>query len=871
MRDDDVMRQAARWFKMLLYLYPAAFRADYEREMRFIFADRRRDASGPFAIAALWLETLVDLLSSATLAHWDLLQQDLAYLWRTVLRTPGFAITAVVVTALGVGANTAVFSLADRVLLRPLPFADAEQLVKVWQKVPGYSRMETSALNYRDWQERSSSFDAIAAYHSTAMNLLGVGEPLRLKGTAVTAELFQLLATPPQQGRLFTADDSRDESSPVIVLSHALWQRELGGDPQIFGSTLRLDETTYTVIGVMPPEFSFPRRDVAFWLPRRFTEQDFADRNDNYLEVVARLAPGVTVQQASTEMAAIAAQLASEYPEDNRDTEAHVIPLRDELSRQSRLMLMALFGASACVLLIACTNLANLLVARALSRRKELTVRTAIGAGRERLVRQLLTESLALAFCGGALGFGVAALGVPLLARLVPTSLPIAEASALDWRVLIFSALVTLLTGIGFGVLPALRMSRGIDVSGLMEGPRAGLGGRRRRLRSALVTIEVAAAIVLLIMSGLLIRALLRVQAVDPGFRTANVLSLETPLPIARYSATAKRAQFYDHVLTKVRALPGVDNAGYISFLPLAMRGGIWPVGVPGAPEDEAPDTASLRFVTPGFFASLDIAVEAGRDVSNADTEETQMVAVVSRSFAERYWPGQEPLGRRFNFGFRERTVAGVVGDIRFRGLERTSEPQVYLPHQQVPDGAITYYMPKSLVLRTQGDPMALAPDIRRIVAAADPELPVANLRPLTDIVSAETATRQTQIHVLTAFAGLAMLLAGVGIYSLLSFGVSQRTSEIGLRMALGASRDSVTWMVLREGGAMATAGAAAGLAVAYLAGRAMEALLFGVRPGDIGTYAAAVGLVLLMTVAGCLVPAMRAARVSPTEALKAE
>ncbi|MEM7587338.1 MAG: ABC transporter permease [Acidobacteriota bacterium] len=860
-----------RGLDLFLKLYPASFRADYAAEMRFIFAERRQETEGMLALIWLWLETLGDVLVSSALAHWDLLRQDLAYLARTVRRTPGFAITAVVVTALGIGANTAVFSLTDQVLIRPLPFPESERLVKVWQKVPGYSRMETSALNYRDWVERSTSFQAIAAYHCTAMNLLGIGDPLRLEGTAVTPELFQLLGSPALRGRTFNADDERADAPPVIVLSHSLWQRVLGGDPDVVGQTLRLDDATYTVVGVMPPAFSFPRRDVAFWLPRRFTEQDFVDRNDNYLEVVARLAPGVSLQQAHAEMTSIATQLASDYPETNSETQARVIALRDELSRKSRLMLTALFGASACVLLIACTNLANLLLARALGRRKELTVRTAIGAGRERLVRQLLTESLTLAAIGGALGFLLATAGVPLLARLVPTSLPIAEATAVDVRVLIFSGLLTLVTGVAFGVLPALRMSRGIDVSGLMEGPRSGLGGRKRRLRSALVTVEVAAAVVLLIMAGLLIRALLRVQAIDPGFRTEGVLTLQTPLPVSQYEVTADRARLYDQILTQVRALPGVESAGYISFLPMVMRGGIWPVEVAGDTNDQASRTASLRFVTPGYFSALDIDLEAGRDVADTDTEATPMVAVVSRSFADRYWPGQDPLGRHFTFGFRERTVAGVVGDVRFRGLERQSEPQVYLPHQQVPDGAIIFYMPKSMVVRTSGDPMALVPAIRGIVREADPELPVTRIQPLADIVAAETASRQTQIRVLAAFAGLAMLLAGVGIYSLLAFGVSQRTSEIGLRMALGAQRQNVSWMVLREGGVMAAAGAVAGLIAAYLAGRAMQALLFGVRPDDVTTYAAAVTLVLLMTLAGCLVPALRAARVDPTSALKAE
>lgn len=860
-----------RLFKVLLWLYPAAFRGDYEREMCHVFAERRQQASGALEIAGLWLATVADAIVNAMMVHVDLLRQDLAYLRRGVLKAPGFALTVIGVTALGIGANTAAFSLTDHVLLRPLPYSEAERLVKLWQKVPGYWQMELSPLNYRDWRDMSTSFEGVAAYHQTAANLLGAGEPRRLEGIAATTQLFELLGVRALRGRVLRAEDGEDGAPPVVLLSHATWQRELGGDPRVIGREIRLSDETYTVVGVMPPEHSFPRREVAFWVPRRLTEADFQDRGDYYFEAIARLKPGVTLEQARAEMSAIAAHLAQEYPETNELTEARVIRLRDELSSKSRLMLTALFGASLCVLLIACANLANLQLARALARRRELTVRTAIGAGRERLVRQLLTESLTFALLGGALGFAIAVTGVPLLSRLVPTSLPIAEASALDVRVLAFNALLTLVTGVGFGVLPALRMSAGVDLAQLMDSPRSGLGGGRRRLRSVLVASEVAVALVLLVMAGLLIRALWRVQAVDPGFRTAGVLTLETPLPMPKYAATGDRARFYRQVLAEVRAQPGVEQAAYVSFLPLVMRGGIWPVTVAGISEGGSSNHACLRFLTPGYFETLGVALEAGRDVSDADTEDRPMVALISRSFADRYWPGQNPLGRSFEFAFRERTVVGVVGDVRFRGLERTSEPQVYLPYQQVPDGGIIFYAPKSLVVRASADFAGLATAVRRIVATADPELPVTRVRPLADVVAAETGSRQTQIRVLTLFAGLALLLAGIGIYSLLAFAVSQRTSEIGLRMALGARRGDVSRMVMREAGLLALAGGAVGLTAAYGAGRGMQALLFGIHPGDAGTFLVAGTLVLVTVTAGSLTPALRAARVDPTEALKAE
>jgi predicted permease len=571
-------------------------------------------------------------------------------------------------------------------------------------------------------------------------------------------------------------------------------------------------------------------------------------------------------------MAVIAQRLEREYPQENAQTGVTVSTLRDEASRQSRLLLAALCGASICVLLIACANLASLLLARALARRGELTVRAALGAGRERLARQLVTESLVLAVMGGVLGVLLAALAVPLLAVLAPTYLPVGEATALDRRVLGFAALVTGLTGLGFGVFPALRLGRDTDIGGLREGARGGLGGPRERLRAALVGAEVTAAVVLLISCGLLIRALWRVQATDPGFRTEGVLAVQTPVSMPKYASTTRRVGLYSEVLSGVRALPGVDGAAYISFLPMVMGGGIWPVQVEGAPrESSGQRAASLRFVTPDFFRTMGIPLRAGRDVRESDTADAPFVAVVSESFGRRYWPGQDPLGRRFNFGLADRIVVGVVGDIRVRGLERESEPQVYLAYKQVPDGSIWFYVPKELVIRSTSDAAPLAAAVRRIVRKADPELPIGGVRTLQEVVDADTAPRQTQLRLLGAFAALALLLAGIGIHGLLSFAVSQRRPEFGLRRALGARSGDILRMVLREGIVLAAAGSALGVFLANAAGHAMEALLAGVPPGDTLTLLAAATVALLMTVSGSLVPAIRAVRVDPTTALRVE
>ncbi len=859
-----------RLYKLLLHFYPASFRAEYGDEMCAIWVRRRRDASGPMAAAALWAATLCEVPLNAAAVHGDILRQDLRYTARTLARSPGFALTAILVLALGVGANTAAFSVTDFVLIRPLPFAEPDRLLKLWQRQPGYSRMELSPPNYRDWKRMSQSFQGIGAFWDVSVNLVGQGEPERLDAASVTADLFPLLGVHPLLGRLFTAEEDREGAAGTLLLSHQLWRTLFGGDASVIGRWVNLDNEPYTVIGVMPPDFHFPTHTGELWTPMRFAEQSFQDRDNNYLEVVARLKPGVSLTQARAEMNVVAGQLERQYPKEDKQVGANVIRLRDEMSQQSRLLLIALSAAAGCVLLIACANLANLLLARALARRKELAVRAAMGAGRERLVRQMVTESLVLAALGGALGVLVAFAAVPLLAKLVPSSLPIAEAPTVDFRVLVFAALISGLTGIGFGVVPALRACRS-DLSALREGTRTG-GGRKERLRSALVIAEVMVSVVLLVSAGLLMRAMWRVQATDPGFRPEGVLTLQTALPTPKYDSTERRAQFYDRVLSGAAALPGVSSAAYITSLPMVWGGGIWAVVLQGETQERtASHTASMRFVTPGFFATMGIPLHRGRDVNETDTLDAPFVAVVSESFVRRYWPDQNPLGRHFQFAFHDRMVAGVVGDVRVRGLERPSEPQVYLPYRQVQDGWVTGYLPKHLVVRAAGDPQRLLPAIRRIIRGADTEQPISDVRMMTDIIAETTASRRAQVRVLGAFAALAFLLAGVGIHGLLSFAVSRRTQEIGVRIALGARPGEIVKMIARQGAALAAAGVLPGAVLAYAAARAIEALLAGVEPGDPLTFTSAMGLCLAMTVLGSFLPALRAVRIDPITAIRSE
>ena len=850
------------WFyRLLLHLYPASFRAEYGEEMCAIFARERRNALG----------ALAEVFPNAAAAHADILRQDLRLAIRTLTSSRGFTITALLVVALGVGANTAVFSLVDYVLIRPLPFADADRLVKVWQRQSGYSRMELSPANYRDWKAMTRSFASLAAYTSMSHNLVTQQEPERIEGEHVTAELFPLLGAKPMLGRVFAPQEDTAEGPRTVILSYTLWQSIFGGDPNVLGRNVTLDDNSYSVIGVMPPDFHFPSIDTEFWAPLRLEAANYEDRNDNFLQAIGKLRPGVSIAQARAEMTVAAAQLERRYPRENEHIGAAVIALRDELSEQSRLLLSALAGASVCVLLIACTNLASLLLARGLARRKELAVRAALGAGRERLVRQLVTESLLLAVLGGALGVAASRAALPLLTKLVPHTLPLAQLPPLDFRILLFAAAVTLLTGIAFGMLPAFRASRGSRFADLHEGARAG-GGRKERLRAALVIAEVATSVVLLVGSGLLLRALWRLQTVDPGFRSEGVLTLRTWLPWPRYAVTERRTQFYHRVLEEVRQLPGVSNAAYITFLPMTMTGGIWPISVNGDTSIRTEShVASLRFVTPSFFATTAIPLRLGRDVAESDTIDRPFVAVVSESFARRYWPDQSPLGRHFHVAFHDREIVGVVSDISVRGLERPSEPQVYLPYRQHPDESLVFYAPKDLAVKCAGNPMSIVPAIRRIVQKADPRQPISDVRMLADVVAAQTAPRATQVRALGAFAAVAFLLAAIGIHGLLAFAVSQRTPEIGIRVALGARPANIFGMVLAQGLWTAAAGVAGGVVLGALAAQGLKGLLAGVQPADPVTFAAAVVLCVAMTLAGCLAPAWRALRVDPTRAMRAE
>jgi predicted permease len=862
------------FYALLLRLYPSSFRAEYGGEMRNIFARRiARSRSVPDRLF-LAVSAVADVLPNATRVQLDILRQDLRHTARALRRSPGFAVTVVLVAALGIGATTATYSILDRALIRPLPFAEPDRLVRLWEDQPfrGSRKLELSPPNFRDWKRRSRSFEAMGATMSFSANLVGGDRPRRLDGERLTFDVLPLLGARPALGRIFSAEDDRGGAAGTVVLSDALWRNRFAADPSVIGRTILLDDEPFTVIGIMPPGFSFPGAVTQFWTAMRFTEADFQDRTNYCLKAVARLRRGVSLDTARSEMNRIAADLERDYPRENGHTGATVVPLHDRLTASSRLLVTALFGAALGVLLISCTNLANLLLCRGLARRRELAVRAALGAGRERLFRQLLTESVVLALGGGAVGVGLAVLAAPLLGQLVPGAFSLAGTPPVDARILGFAAALTMTTGIGFGILPAFGASRNTGESALQEDARSGIGRRSERLRSALVVLEITLSVALLAATGLMIRALQRLQGLDPGFRSEGVLTLATPLPLPRYAKAAVRQALYDRVLSETTSLSGVQDAGYVSFLPMVMRGGIWPLGEAGRPPAQTDShVASLRFVTPGFFPALRIPLKTGRMLSESDAFDAPRVAVVSESFARQNFGAENPLGRRFRLAFEDREIVGVVGDVRVRGFERPSEPQVYLPYRQMGDDYLTWYIPRNLVVRASVAPAMLLPALSEIVAKADPQIPVSDVRTLSDIVAADTAPRRLQAGVLAVFAASALLLAGIGIQGVMAFAVSQRSREIGIRVALGAQPRDVLRMVATRGLALAASGVVLGTALACGAGRAMQALLAGVSPADGPALLAAAGLALVMTVVGCFGPVLRAVQLDPVSVIRSE
>ncbi len=860
-----------RFYRSLLRLYPASFRAEYGDEMVRAYEASSRQLG---SIAAAWA-AVRDVVPNALSAHGTMLTQDLRYALRMMRRSRLFVATVVLVTALGVGANTATFSVADLVLLRPLPFRDPASLVRLCEgprQGAGWGCMnELSPANYRDVAKATTTIRQWGVYTGGEGNLVGSGEPVRVAAEAVSPEVLPLLGVRPLIGRVFDTTDAGRHDAGSVVLSYGLWQSQFGGRSDILGKTIRLDDTTRTIIGIMPPAFRFPAAATQLWTPLILRDDDFSDRTNTYLQGIGRLAPGVTFEQARAELGLVFDRLAHEHPDTNNETWFSFFRLRDEMSPRYQLMLLLLCGASLSLLLLTGANLANLLLARATAREVELAVRAALGAGRDRLVRQMLTESLLLVGVGGIVGVGVAMLAVPLLAHLVPTSLPLGEPPRLDARALLVAGAFTTLIGFGFGMIPAVVTGRGTGFRALREGTRGG-GGRRQRLRTTLVAIEVAVSVLLLVTSAFLMRAVWRVQSVDPGFSPSGVLTVRTVLSSGHAADSVRRTEFYDRVLSGVAGVPGVIAAAYTSGLPMVLTGGVAGIEVPGqSARNRRNDGVSLRFVTPRFFDVLGIPVVKGRVFGDADRLGRPLVAVVSESFVTRQLSTASPIGKTFRMRGHEYAVVGVVKDIKVRGLERSSEPQLYLSAAQAPGNPGTLFVPKDLMVRLaprSGPPVT---EVRDIIRRLDAQQPISNVRMLADVLDGQTADRRAQLRILVALAGVALLLTAIGIYGLLAFMVSQRSREIGVRLALGAEPSRVARMIVGDAARLALVGGIPGVVAAHLTARAMNALLFGIAPTDPVTLASGFVIVALATIAGSLGPAVSAVRVSPLVAMRAD
>ncbi len=803
--------------------------------------------------------------------------QDVRYGIRMLAKSPAFTFFAVMVLALGIAANTAIFSLADAVLLRPLPYRNPDRLVIVWEDSSfiGFPENTPAPGNYKDWKAQNQSFEDMAAYRRSSLNLTGDGQPERLIAGRVTANLFSVLGVQPAMGRMFLPEDDKPGAPNVAVLSYGLWLRRFGSDASITGKTIRLNDQSFTVIGVMPRGVQFPDKQTDFWVAMQMTAEELASHDSHYLHVLARLKPRVTLKQANADLAGVAARLARQLPESNTNVGAYAVLLHKQMTGDLRDAIFILLGAVGFVLLIACANVANLQLARAAGREREMAVRLAMGASQFRLVRQLLTESLLLAGLAGGLGLLLSQWGMTFLARLIPAGFPGADQISLNTKVLVFTLLVSLATGILFGLAPAFRVRAMRLNESLKQGGRTGAGATGGRTRDALVVAEVALALVLLTGAGLMIESFANLRSVDPGFRADHVLAMRTPLPYPRYQQLAKRNAFYDQVLERVSRIPGIVSAGYTTWLPLTNAGGTNGFIIEGrpAPKPGEVNDANVRMVSTDYARTIGMRLKAGRWLNDADGAESQPVVVINEAMARLFWPNENPLGKRFKFGgieskFAWNTIVGIVGDVRQMGLDAPGRAELYMSYRQQQQ---PYFSPEYLALKTSGDPLQFANAVREQIWAVDPEQPVAAVMAMQDLVDDELAPRKIQADLLGAFAGLALLLASLGIYAVLTFRVTQRTQEIGVRMALGAQNVDVLRMVLVQGLRLTFTGVAMGLAAAFALNRLLAHLLYGVSATDPVTFGSVAILLTVVALAACYIPARRAMRVDPMIALRYE
>ncbi len=811
------------------------------------------------------------------------LLQDIRFGLRMLLKSPSISIVATIALALGIGANTAIFSVVNAVLLRPLPFPNSEALVSVFEtnRARGQSRGSHSYPNFFDLRSQNSVFERIASYHGGDYIMTGRGEPARLQGSVVTADLFPLLGVQPMLGRTFLPDDDKpSEGGRVVILSQELFQKRFNSDPSILNQTITLDGRAFTVVGVMPAGFEFPIQNdpVELWttIAGDASGKDpvTGQRGAHFLQAIARVKPGVTEQQVESDLATIAARLEQQYPDTNTNRGLRAESTLSAMVGEVRPALLVLLGAVACVLLIACANVANLLLARATSRHKEMAIRAALGASRMRVIRQLLTESVLLSLAGGAVGLLLAVWWSDLLIALGKQDIPRAVHVGMDWRVLGFTLGVSVLTGLIFGLVPAFHSSKSELVESLKEGGRGtGEGARRNPVRSILVVSELAIAVVLLVCAGLLIQSLWRLQKVKSGLQTENVLTFNAVLPEIKYKSD-QQSRFFADLRTRLESTPGVQSASSIYPLPLSRE--IFVIsfqieGRPVAPKDEP----SAEFFTTGvgYFRTMGIPIIKGRDFDDRDKHGSTPVIIITETFAKQHFPNEDPIGKRVHPGISSiegedstmREIIGVVGDIRNRSLNKEPLPAYYVPQTQIPFSQMV------TVVKTTAEPRSLVSAVTKEVGAMDQDVPLFEVKTMDEYLSASVAAPRFNSTLLSIFAAVALILTVVGLYGVMSYSVAQRTNEIGIRLALGAQARDVVTMIVKQGSKLILIGLAIGLVGAYAATRLLASLLFGVTAKDPFTFAAVALLLALVALLACYIPAWRATKVDPMEALRCE
>ncbi|HSS19155.1 MAG TPA: ABC transporter permease [Pyrinomonadaceae bacterium] len=816
--------------------------------------------------------------------------QDVRYGARMLLKNPGITFVVVLALALGIGANTAIFSVVDSVLLRPLPFPESDRLVFLNETAKTMDEISISYPNFTDWRNQNHVFENIGVYNRGSYNLTGAGEAERIVTAQMSSDAFSALRINPLIGRIYTNDEDRPGGTPVVVLSYALWQRRFAGQTSILNQQLTLNNKSYTVIGVMPEDFRFPNR-AEMWVPvGQLSDQESWKHRGNHpgLYAVARLKPGVSFAQAKADMDNIGANLATTYNDSNAGNGVGLRPLLELFVGDVRRALWVLFAAVAFVLLIACANIANLLLARAQSRQREMAIRAALGAGRLRIARQLLTESILLAIIGGTLGLLIAQWGIKLILYISPDAIPRSKEIGLDWRVLLFTLGLSFVTGILFGLVPALQAGI-VDVHETLKESGRGVSGRHW-LRSSLVVVEVGTTLVLLIGAGLMIRSFYRLQKVNPGFSYEHLTSFNIALPGKKYKSAEQLDQFYSRLLENLKALPGVESTAAASGLPLGNNGWQTTFVIDGRPRPAREQTPLMEacLVTPDYFRAMNIPLKRGRffdehddrssiigkDLSKLNEVEQEMAPlnaiIIDEEFARAYWPDEDPIGKRINMGSEEHpihlTVQGVVGRVKMDGLSQDSKRvQGYFPFKQIPNGGMT------VVLKASGDPNQLIAAVRQQVKAIDPDQPIYGIRTMDEIRAESVAPERLNLTLLGIFAGIALVLAMVGIYGVMSYSVTQRTHEIGIRMAIGAQPRDVFRMVIRQGMLLAVIGVGLGLIGAFLLTRLMASMLFSIEPTDPATFAAITVLLSLVALVACYVPGRRATRVDPVISLRYE